>query len=199
MTRLVRISEDSCLPQSVRKTVKEILDRDGVIVYPTDTLYGLGTRLTVKGLERIFELKHRPRNKKFPILISESHNILQLIKTNDTIWKLVLEHWPGPLTIVAEASEQAPETIRYWGHIGVRLPESCIARELARLAGGFIIGTSANRSGKPTPSTVDKIIKEFGEEVDLYIDAGPRAGPASTVVKVDDGEVKLLREGAIQL
>jgi len=199
MTRIIRISNDSCLPQNIRKTVKEVLDRNGVIVYPTDTLYGLGTRVTAKGLERIFELKHRPRNKKFPILISESHYILQLIQTNDTVWKLILEHWPGPLTIVAKASQHAPEPIRYWGHIGVRLPESCIARELARLAGGYIIGTSANRSGRPTPSTVDKIMMEFGEEVDLYIDAGPRVGPASTVVMVDEGMIKLLREGAVRL
>jgi L-threonylcarbamoyladenylate synthase len=199
MARVIRISEDSCLSQNTRKTVKKILENDGVIVYPTDTLYGLGTRLTERGIEKIFELKNRPRNKKFPILISESHNILRLIKTNSTVWNLVLKYWPGPLTIVAEASEQAPKPIRYWGHIGVRLPGSCIARELARLAGGCIIGTSANRSGRPTPSTIDKIMAEFGEEVDLYIDAGPRAGPASTVVMIEEGRIKLLREGAIKM
>jgi L-threonylcarbamoyladenylate synthase len=199
MAHIVSIPEDSCLPSDIREIAQQILSQDKLIVYPTDTLYGLGTRITSTGIRNVFAVKKRSENRKPPILISEAHIALKLIEPSDLFWQLAIKHWPGPLTIVAKASENAPNTLRDWGYIGVRLPDSCIARELARLAGGYIIGTSANVSGKPTPSTVKKIYETFGDSVELYIDSGPRLGPASTVVMIEGGNLKVLRKGTVPL
>ncbi|MCE4615365.1 MAG: L-threonylcarbamoyladenylate synthase [Desulfurococcales archaeon] len=197
MAQIVSISEDTCLPAAVKKLANQILAKDGLLVYPTDTLYGLGTRITSTGLRNVFTVKLRPGNTKPPILISETHIALKLVEPSDLLWDLAVKYWPGPLTIVAKASENAPDPLKDWGYIGVRLPDSCIARELARLAGGYIIGTSANVSGSPTPSTVRKIYEIFRDTIELYIDAGPRFGPASTVVMIEDNTLKILRKGVL--
>ncbi|MEB3756856.1 MAG: threonylcarbamoyl-AMP synthase [Desulfurococcales archaeon] len=199
MAHIVSVPEDNCLPAKIRQLASEILSKDELIVYPTDTLYGLGTRITENGLRKVFTVKKRSENRKPPILISETHIALKLVEPNDLLWDLATNFWPGPLTIVAKASANAPDPLRDWGYIGIRLPNSCIARELARLAGGYIIGTSANISGKPTPSTIKKIYEIFGDTVQLYIDAGPRPGPASTVVIIEDDNIKVLRKGAALL
>ncbi|MCE4606355.1 MAG: threonylcarbamoyl-AMP synthase [Desulfurococcales archaeon] len=199
MARIVSLPEDGCLPSKVKQLADGILSMDGLIVYPTDTVYGLGTRVTENGLRNVFEAKKRSENRKPPILISEAHIVFKLVEPSNLLWDLASNFWPGPLTIVAKASANAPDPLRDWEYIGVRLPDSCIARELARLAGGYIIGTSANISGNPTPSVVKKITEIFGDTVQLYIDAGPRLGPESTVVMIEDNSIKLIRKGAVPL
>ncbi len=199
MATIVRIDRKSCLPDEVANGLRGILSRDGLIVYPTDTLYGLGTRISKEGIVRVFKAKRRPTKRKPPILLSETHKALDLIEPTNMFWKLARKYWPGPLTIVAKASVEAPEHLQEWGYVGVRLPDNCVAREIAEIAGGYIIGTSANISGEPTPSTIKSIYEIFGDIVDMYIDSGPLTGPPSTVVLVEKDRVKVLRKGVIEI
>ena len=185
-------------PETLKPAV-EALRRGGLVVYPTDTLYGLGADPhNREAVKRVFRVKERPADKPLPILIAESHYALDYVEADKTFWRLAREFWPGPLTIVAPPAPTAPSWLRGLEGVGVRLPGSQLARFLAASLGGSIIGTSANKSGLEPPRTAQEAMFMLGSLVDVYIDGGPTpVGKPSTVVQIVDGRVRILREGAI--
>jgi L-threonylcarbamoyladenylate synthase len=177
----------------------EALKSGGLIVYPTDTLYGLGANPWDKeAVRRVYQVKERPPDRPLPIIIAESHHATALVETSKLFWRLARAFWPGPLTIVAPPLPEAPEWLRGARGIGVRLPNSPVARLLASAIGGAIIGTSANKSGMEPPRSAQEAMFMLGSLVDVYIDAGlTPIGKPSTVVLVSGDRVEVLREGAV--
>ncbi len=197
----MRVVEADCMcpPRDVVEEAAGVIARGGVVVAPTDTVYGiLADPFNRDAYNRVFRVKGRSPGKPLPILLSESHDATRLVVTDDRFWALARKFWPGPLTIVAPARDGVPEYLAPEGMVGVRLPDCPLTRAIARLAGGVVTGTSANKSGRTPPVTVYDASSQLGESVDLYIDGGPAPrGVPSTVVVLREDSVEVLREGAV--
>ncbi len=200
---VLKIVEADCMCPS-REVVDyavDIVKDGGIIVAPTDTVYGIiADPLNKKAVEKVFKVKKRSSDKPLPILLGESHHAFLLVKPTQRFWKLALKFWPGPLTIVEKPVEGLPKHLAVWGNIGVRLPHCPLIREIARRVGGLLIGTSANKSGMAPPTTAYEAHAQLGNSIDLYIDGGPSlTREPSTVVDVTGREPVVLREGMIRI
>ena len=178
-----------------------VLQHGGVIAFPTDTVYGIGASLEhPAALRRIYDLKGRSPDKPLPILISRAEIIDQLSPdVDERLIELAQQFWPGALTIVLPAADHLPAEVKAPDNtIGVRLPNHSIPLTIAERAGGAIATTSANISGTDAALAATEIQKAFGAEIDIILDGGfsPMQN-ASTVIRLVDGEIVVLREGVI--
>jgi len=181
------------------KKAAKLVKKGGLIIYPTDTVYGLGCDpYNLQAVKKVFEVKGR-KNKPLPVLISSMKKALDLAYFTSEALKIVKKYWPGPLTIVLKRRENAPSFLGGDPSlIGLRIPKHPVALKLIRLCGGSLIGTSANLTGKKPPTTVDEAIKQIGDKVDLIIDGGETViGLGSTVLDLSTETPKILREGPI--
>ena len=178
-----------------------VLQHGGVIAFPTDTVYGIGASLEhPAALRRIYDLKGRSPDKPLPILISRPDVIDRLSPSVDErLIELAQRFWPGALTIVLPAAEHLPAEVKAPDNtIGVRLPNHSIPLTIAERAGGAIATTSANLSGADAAHAATEIQEAFGSDIDVILDGGfsPQQN-ASTVIRLVDGEIVVLREGVI--
>ncbi len=181
------------------KKAAKLVKKGGLIIYPTDTVYGLGCDpYNLQAVKKVFEVKGR-KNKPLPVLISSMKKALDLAYFTSEALKIVKKYWPGPLTIVLKRRENAPSFLGGDPSlIGLRIPKHPVALKLIRLCGGSLIGTSANLTGKKPPTTVDEAIKQIGDKIDLIIDGGETViGLGSTVLDLSTETPKILREGPI--
>ncbi len=179
----------------------EVLNRGGVIAFPTDTVYGIGAGLQhPEALRRIYDLKGRQPDKPLPILISRPEVIDKLSpNVDERLIELAQLFWPGALTVVMPAADHLPAEVKAPDNtIGVRLPNHSIPLTIADHSGGAIVATSANLSGQEAAHTATEIREAFGGTIDVILDGGfAPAANASTVIRVTDGEIVVLREGVI--
>ena len=179
----------------------EILNNDGVVVLPTETVYGIGTNsLSDKGLNKLYELKNRPVNKPISVVISNKEMINKVAKNiTERQWKVISKFFPGPLTIVLDKQDYLSDILTAGlNTIGVRMPDNEIALKLIELVGVPFATSSANVSGEPAFTNLSSIQEVFKDKIDYYIDGGDsKIGVASTVVRVTDDDVIILREGTI--
>jgi L-threonylcarbamoyladenylate synthase len=170
-----------------------------VIVYPTDTVYGLGCNpFRQNAVRRIFGIKGE-RTKPMPILASNVAEIEKIAYTKGIALRLAEKFWPGPLTMVLPKKPSLPSIVTYdLNSVAVRVPNHKVALELIRVSGGLLIGTSANKTGEKAPRTALEAAKQIGEEVDLIIDDGPTPiGASSTIIDLTQEKLKILRQGPI--
>lgn len=200
MTRLVRLAgRDASHPPP---GAIESLRAGGTVIYPTDTLYGLGVDPSSKeGLARLLSVKGREEGKPIPLLLDGPATVSSLARdVPGDASRLMARFWPGALTIVLPSLPGVPDAVTGGrGTVGLRVPGHPVPRALAAAVGGAITGTSANRAGTPGVwSTAGEILAEFRGFVDWILWDGPSPpSPGSTVVLVEEGKVLLLREGAI--
>ena len=184
---------ETCLEKAI-----EIVRGGGVIVYPTDTVYGIGgDPLNINTVNRVTHLKGR-RGNPYPILVSSIDNALRLLEADDVLIRLMERLWPGGLTIVGRARYGIPGNF-FMDTIGVRMPGHKRLLNLIEEAGGYLIGTSANISGKPPAKSIEEARIYFGDGVDLYIDGGRARENPSTVIAVYGRRVVVKRLGAVKL
>ncbi len=190
--------------------VVESLQAGGMVVYPTDTLYGLGVDPRSEGgLRKLLAIKGREGKKPIPLLLDGAERVsLWADHVSAAASRLIEKFWPGALTIVLPARHDVPVHVTAGGGtVGLRVPDHPIPRALARALEGAITGTSANRAGNPGDwGSAEEIVREFTGEADWVLWDSPRPAaqppapgrsPGSTVVRVDEDDVALLREGAI--
>jgi len=170
----------------------------GLVVYPTDTVYGLGCDpLNHAAVRRLFEAKRRDA-KPVTVLCASVEKAEALVDFTATAMDLALKHWPGALTIVAPLKRQVPpELTQGRSTLGVRVPDHPLCIELIASCGGWLTGTSANISGRPSAKSAGEALDQLGDAVDIVLDGGRLAGSESTVVQVDGGEVTILRAGPV--
>ena len=176
------------------------LRRGSLVVYPTETFYGLGALATLPpALERLGAAKLRPSGKPLPLVAADAAMAFALWAGVPAEARVLAgAFWPGPLTLVAAAAPGLPGPVTPGGTVGVRVPGSGLARELCRLAGGPVISTSANPSGGPSPASVEALDPDLLARVDLVLDGGSTPGGLpSTVVQVGEGGPRLVRAGAV--
>ena len=177
------------------------LTRGEVIVYPTETLYGLGTNaLDHKAVEQVYNLKGRDPAVPIPVIVADRAMLVSL--TNDLsplAERLIAVFWPGPLTLVLPSRPETPVRLRNnTGGIGVRISSQPIATALVQRLGKPLTATSANPSGQPAARTVAEAESYFAGKVNVFVDGGPlSAQVGSTVVEVIGDRLKMIRDGEI--
>ncbi len=184
---------------SILKRAADILRGGGLVAYPTDTLYGLAAKPTdARAVERLFEAKQRPPDRAVPLLIASPADLALVAREiPDLAGRMMGSFWPGALTIVLRTAPGF-HSAAVGATVAVRVPDHHVPRELARLLGEPITGTSANVSGGPEPLTADDVRSQLGDAVDLVIDSGRcPGGQPSTVVDVTVQPPRVVREGAI--
>ncbi len=172
----------------------------GVVIYPTDTVYGLGCDpANVDATRRICEIKGRA-DKPLPLACSDVEAAKRIVEFNPIAERLAERFWPGPLTMVLPAKVNYPIWVTHGARtLGVRVPGHPVARRLAKLSGGVIVTTSANKSSEPPPKTALEAAEQIGEEVDLILDAGPAPlKQPSTVLDLSGDELWIIRPGPIK-
>ena len=183
-----------------RKAVEKavgVLERGGVIAYPTETCYGLGADATNAGaVEKVFQAKNRPAGKPFIVIVASETIAGKYFELNSVARRLVREFMPGPLTLIVPARRRllAPRVLMN-GCAAFRIPSHSFALSLARSFGKPIVSTSANVSGEPPAYSVKRIVREF-EKTSLVVDGGalPRRKP-STIVDLTKARPVLVRAG----
>jgi L-threonylcarbamoyladenylate synthase len=180
-----------------------ILEKGGIIAYPTETFYGLGVKFDMEdALKRLYEIKQRLINKAIPLIIG-SKELLPVVAASIPIKAISLmeRFWPGPLTLILPAREHLSGFITAGTHkVAVRIPGESFALQIARTANFPVTATSANPSGLPSAQDAETVLRYFENKIDLIIDGGHTPGGLpSTIVEVTDNEIKILREGVIKI
>lgn len=187
------------IQQQVEKGIS-VLKQGGLVAYPTDTVYGLGASMQItRAIERIFEVKARPRDMALPLLLS---SVSQISEVTDHIppvaWLLINRFLPGALTIILPKSSSVPDIVTAGGKtVGIRIPAHPVPIALIEGVGAPIVGTSANLSSLPSPLTADDVSSQLGNKIDLIINRGRCPGKESTIVDVTGERPIIVREGAI--
>ena len=178
-----------------------VLARNGIIAVPTETFYGLAVNpFQEEALSRLFVLKDRAPEKPVLVLVAGPEMLPQVVReVPEAARRLMARFWPGPLTIIFPGQPHLPRRLTGGtGTIGVRQPRQSLTCRLITELGRPITGTSANRSGRPPLTRAAEVAGEFGDGVDLILDAGPcPGGLPSTIVDAVSSPPRLVRAGAI--
>jgi len=187
---------------ALRGQTVDVLRGGGVVLLPTDTVYGIAVRAEAPGATgRLFALKDRAEGQPVAVLVADVAQALELVEAPEpAVRRLMGEQWPGPLTLVMRRSGTAaplelggdPSTV------GVRCPDHDFVRAVAAEVGPLAT-TSANRHGEPTPTTAAEAAASLVGAVDLVVDGGRLGAIASTVVDLTGAEPVVLREGAVTI
>lgn len=177
-----------------------VVARGGLVVYPTDTVYGLGCDpRNEEAVARLFAAKRREA-KPIPVMCDGLQSASKLVVLAPRAKELAERFWPGALTIVAPLRAQLPFPIHQGtGTLGVRVPGSTLCRELVARCGGILTGTSANVSGRNPCRTAEEAQRALGSVVDLILDGGRLANAESTVVRVTSAGIEVLRQGTVRV
>ncbi len=194
---------DPAHPEHAFARCRDVIFAGGVIVYPTDTFYGLGADPgNAAAIQKLFAIKDRQIDRPILLLIKDAGQVPNwAAEIPAKAEKLMRQYWPGPLTLVFKAKEYVlPELTAGAGTIGLRVPGSVLTVQLLAFLGTALTGTSANTSGGPSPRTAEEAMEAVGGAVDLIVDGGRTSGgKPSTVADVSAGQVTVIREGAIKL
>jgi L-threonylcarbamoyladenylate synthase len=181
--------------------VSQIILQGGVVAFPTETFYGLGAdALDSKALQKVFQIKGREDKKPLLLLVADRTWLPGLVKKiSPPAQRLMERFWPGPLTLVFEASPHLPPMLTAnTGKVGVRISSHPVAQALVQAVGRAITATSANVAGQPSASLASEVFQALGKQVDAVLDGGQTAGGlGSTVLDVSGILPKIIRQGAV--
>ncbi len=186
-----------CNLEGIKKAV-EIINQGGVIIFPTDTVYGIGCNpYNKKSVEKIYDIKSRNISKPFPIL-AYSKEIAEKIAFFDEYSKKIVEQfWPGPLTIILKLTdENLKKSLNVVDKIAIRVPNHKCTLDLLKKC-NFLVGTSANISGQLSSTNPDECLKNM-QNYDIFVDGGMITSKAeSTIIEIENKKIKIIRKGSI--
>ena len=198
-TQIVK-TDGASLDAAALSQAAEILRSGGLVVFPTETVYGLGGDGTnANAAKKIYAAKGRPSDNPLIIHISAPEDAEDYAVTNKTYYKLAKSFMPGPLTVILPKKDIIPFSVTGGlDSVAVRCPSHPIARQIISAAGIPVAAPSANLSGKPSPTCARHVIDDLSGRVDMIIDGGNcEIGLESTIIKLDGDSAILLRPGAI--
>lgn len=189
--------------QQIQKAI-EVLKNGGIVIFPTDTAFGIGCRIDdKKAVERLFNIRKRPQNQAMSALVSSIEMAQKYLEPipGDVIDKLVRLYWPGALTIVLQSRiDKVPFLVRGGGEtLGVRMPNHQDILEIIKGVGVPILGPSANFHGEKTPYVFEDLDPELVKLVDYVVSGECSMQQASTVIDCSQKPWKILREGALKV
>ncbi len=192
LTEILKIDPENPSFDVIRKAA-DYISRGKLVVIPTETVYGIAAdAANAAAINRLYEVKKRPKNKPFAVCVSRKEAIEDLAQDISPLaYKLADKFWPGPLTLVLKSKNN--------GTIGLRMPDNAVAWQIIENAGVHVVLPSANLSGNRAPIEVKEVLKDLDGLVDLAVDSGKtKLGVESTIVDVSLAVVKILRAGAIK-
>jgi len=199
MAKFIKIYPDNPNEKEIQKVVK-ILKDGGLVIYPTDTVYGLGCDITnTKALERIAKIKGIKLEKaNFSFVCNDLSNISDYVKSLDTSsFKILKRALPGPYTFILEGNNNLPKEFKKKKTVGIRVPDNSIALELVKQLGNPIVSTSIYDDDELIEYTTDPelIFEKWQNKVDVVIDGGYGDNTASTIIDLTGSEPEVIREG----
>ncbi len=199
MAKYVKIYNENPNPKEIDKVVA-ILRKGGLIIYPTDTVYGLGCDITnVKALEKIARIKNVKLAKaNFSFICYDLSNLSDYVKQiNTPTYKILKRALPGAYTFILPGNSNLPKVFKSKKTVGIRVPDNNIAREIVRVLGNPIVSTSIYDEDDVIEYTTDPelIFEKWQKRVDLVIDGGYGNNQASTIIDLSTDEIEILREG----
>ena len=199
MAELLKIYAENPNPKAIKKVV-EILKKGGLVIYPTDTVYGLGCDITnVKALERIAKIKGvKLERSNFSFICHDLSNLSDYVTQIETpIFKLLKRTLPGPYTYILPGASTLPHPFKKKKTVGIRVPNNSIALEIVESLGNPIVSTSIHDEDEILEYSTDPelIYEKWGSKVDLVIDGGYGDNQPSTVIEVNGTEVSIIRVG----
>lgn len=199
-TKIIRIDEMDNREEKLKEAAR-ILQKGGLVAFPTETVYGLGANaLDEHASAKIYEAKGRPSDNPLIVHIAHDKDMELLAKeVPDEAYQLARVFWPGPLTIILKKKAEVPyQTTGGLDTVAIRFPANPIARDLIDIAGVFVAAPSANLSGKPSPTSAEHVINDLSGRVDMIIDGGKATlGLESTIVDLSGETPVILRPGCI--
>ena len=199
MTEFIKIYEDKPSEASIKKVV-DVLKSGGLVIYPTDTVYGLGCDITnTKALERIAKIKGIKLEKaNFSFVCSDLSNLSDYVKQIDTAtFKILKRALPGPYTFILPGNNDLPKEFRKKKTVGIRIPDNNIALEIVKMLGNPIVSTSIHDDDEVLEYSTDPelIFEKWQHLVDLVIDGGYGDNVGSTIIDLSGYEPAVIREG----
>jgi L-threonylcarbamoyladenylate synthase len=195
--RIERVLKVTCNKEGIEKASK-IINQGGIVVFPTDTVYGIGCDPYNKdSVRKIYEIKSRKISKPFPVLVY-SKDIAERIAFFDEFTKKIVERfWPGPLTIILKLTdENLKESLNITDKIAIRVPNHKCTLELLKKC-NFLVGTSANISGHSSFTNPDECFNNF-RKYDVFVDGGIITSKSeSTIIEIENEEIRIIREGSL--
>ncbi len=189
----IRISD-----AQLREVVEEL--RDGnLVVYPTETVYGIGANIyDENAVKKVYLAKNRPFDMPLSVAVSDLSMMEEIAQMDDDAYLLAEKFLPGPLTIIIKKRPDVPDIVTAMSQkVGIRIPDHPLALRLIREFGP-IVATSANKHSRPDAVALQEAVDDLGDMVSTYLDCGTCAlGAPSTIVWLMDGEVEIIRQGAI--
>jgi tRNA threonylcarbamoyl adenosine modification protein (Sua5/YciO/YrdC/YwlC family) len=199
MAEFVKIYEENPNPKEIKKVI-DVLKKGGLIIYPTDTVYGLGCDITNnKALERLARIKNIKLDKaNFSFICHDLSNLSDYVKQIDTsTFKVLKRALPGPYTFILPGARTLPNAFKNKKTVGIRIPNNSIALEIVRELGNPIVSTSIYDDDDILEYTTDPelILEKWDSLVDLVIDGGYGDNEASTIIDFSEGDPLVVREG----
>ena len=199
MAEYVKVYEDNPNPKAIASIVA-VLKKGGLIIYPTDTVYGLGCDITnTKALERIAKIKGVKLEKaNFSFICHDLSNLSDYVKQIDTsTFKILKRALPGPYTFILPGAKTLPSVFKKKKTVGIRVPDNNIALEIVKQLGNPIISTSIRDEDDGIEYTTDPelILEKWDNLVDLVIDGGYGDNVASTIIDLSENQPEIIREG----
>ncbi len=192
---ILEIDPERPVPRKINKAV-EALKKGEVIIYPTDTCYGMGADIFNKGaIEKIYKLKGIPKNRPFSFVCSDLSHISQYARVTDFAYRILKRYLPGPYTFVLEGSRQVPKMmLTKRKTVGIRIPDHSVCLEIVKGLGNPVISTTVS-IGDNIFSDPREMAKKFGKQVAIIVDCGIIPPEPSSVISLINDEVEILRVG----
>ena len=199
MAEFIKIYEENPNPKEIQRVVK-VLRKGGLVIYPTDTVYGLGCDITnTKALEKIARIKGIKLAKaNWSFICADLSNLSDYVRQIDTAtFKILKRSLPGPYTFILPGNSNLPKDFKKKKTVGIRVPNNSIARALVEELGNPIVSTSIHDEDELLEYTTDPelIYEKWENRVDLVINGGYGGNIASTIIDLSDGEPEVIREG----
>lgn len=199
MAELIKIYNENPNERELDKVVN-VLKNGGLIIYPTDTVYGLGCDITnMKAMEKVAKIKGVKLDKaNFSFICYDLSNLSDYVKQIDTqTYKILKKHLPGPYTFVLPSNNSLPKAFKNRKTVGIRIPDNNIIRELVKKLGNPIVSTSIYDEDDLIEYTTDPelIYEKWADKIEIVIDGGYGDNHASTVIDLSNNEIEIIREG----
>ena len=188
----------NCDDTGIKKSV-EIIENGGIIVFPTDTVYGIGCNpYNENAVKKIYEIKSREKIKSLPVLAYSIDIVKQIVIIDEFTEKIIKKYWPGPLTLILKLKDQKlKKSLNLEDKIAVRIPNSeCTLKLLNKCS--LLVGTSANVSGESSFTNPQEGVKNV-KNYDVFVDGGTITSKGeSTIIEIENEEIRIIREGALK-
>ena len=187
-----------CDDEGIKK-ISQIIQKGGIVVFPTDTVYGIGCNpYNENSVKKIYEIKSRTELKSLPVLAYSLDVVKEIALIDEFTEKIIEKYWPGPLTLILELTDQKlKKSLNLGNKIAVRIPDSkCTLKLLEKCR--LLVGTSANISGNSSYTNPDECIKNI-KNYDMFLNGGTITSKGeSTIIEIENKEIKIIREGALK-